>query len=328
VSEIRAGVVGVGSMGSQHARVYGELQGVELVGVHDRDTARASEVAAKHGTRAISMSALVDAADVVSVAVPTTAHAAVARRCLEAGVHVLVEKPFVTDLAEGEALVDLAARTDCRLQVGHIERFNPAVERLRDVLDESEVVAFEARRLGPPPGDRQLDNVVRDLMIHDIDVVLSLFGPATAVSAMTAPGAAYTTAQLRLDSGVVGTLTASRTTAQKIRTFEVTTRDSYVVVDYTDQSVRIHRRSFPEYVERDGEVRYRHEGVVEQPLVHRAEPLKRELESFVDAVRTGSDPAVTGEDGLRALRLAARFEELAGLNPQPVAVEAGEVAER
>jgi predicted dehydrogenase len=309
---VKAGVVGVGSMGRHHARVYAELPDVDLVGVADVDADRAREVAREHDTEALSFEALLSAAEAVSVAAPTPHHADLTWRALGDGVHVLVEKPFVDDPATGRELVRRADDRDLVLQVGHVERFNPAIRVLEDVLAGAEVLAVDARRLGPPI-DRELgDSVVRDLMIHDLDVVLSLLeGEVESTAAARAAETPHVDATVTFETGVLASLTASRITERRMRRLAVTTEEFRADVDYMTQSVEIHRRSLPEYVETGGDVRYRNETVVERPMVENGEPLKGELESFTAAVRNGDTPLVTGEDGLRALKLANRIDRRA-----------------
>lgn len=310
---IPVGVIGVGSMGENHARVYSELADAELVGIADRDRRRASEVAHEYGTRPRSPAELLEVADAVSCAVPTSQHYPIARDCLEAGVDVLVEKPFVNDLEQGRELAELAHARDAVLQVGHVERFNPAVDTLMDVASSLDVIAVTANRLGPPT-DREIDdNVVIDLMIHDIDILLNLFGEApTAVSSVGCRDGRYASAHLEFESGQVGTLTASRLTQRRVRRLDLTATDCQVTVDYLDQSVRIHRRSRPEYEPDDGDLLYRHESVTERPFVESEEPLRRELSSFLRAVRERTQPDVTAEDALRVLSVAKEID--AGLS--------------
>jgi len=247
------------------------------VGVADTNWEQAKTIAAKHGTRPLNRATLLKAVDAVSVVVPTQYHASVVREAFDADTHVLAEKPFVDDPAEGREPLALAAEKDLRLQVGHIERFNPAVRAPMDVLPEMDVLAVDARRLGPPVDRENTDSVVNDLMIHDLDVMLSLFDTEVdQVFAAGIRGEPHATATLQLNNGVLGTLTASRITHQKIRKLEVTGRDCRVTVDYLTQSVRIHRHSLPEYIESDGDVRYRSESVVERPQVNNGEPLQEE----------------------------------------------------
>lgn len=308
---VRVGVIGVGSMGQNHVRVYRELPETQLVGIHDADMEQARSVAEAFGTDALELDDLLESVDAVSIAVPTQFHYDTARECIDAGVNVLIEKPLVEDLDDGRALIDFADEQGVVLQVGHIERFNPAVMTLMELLDDLEIIAIEARRLGPPL-DREIDDTaVMDLMIHDLDIVLSILDEeAEEVHAVGARDTNYATATIQTPSGRIGQFTASRVTQQKVRELTITAEKCRVVVDYIDQSIEITRQSLPEYANQEG-FRYRHENVVEQVLVERREPLKNELSSFAEAVRTGSEPVVTGEDGLRALSLAREIDALA-----------------
>lgn len=317
---IRTGVIGVGSMGQNHARVYRELPDTELVGVYDADHERAESVAEAFGTEMLELSDLLEAVEAVSIAVPTPYHYETARECIDAGVDVLVEKPFVDDLDNGRRLIEFADRHDAVLQVGHIERFNPAVMTLMDLIDDLDIIAIDAQRLGPPL-DREIDDTaVMDLMIHDIDILLSIFDEdVEQVSASGTHGSDYATAMLQTASGQIGELTASRVTQQKVRNLTISAEDCRVIVDYIDQSIEITRQSLPEYVKQERPFRYRHENIVEQVLVERREPLKNELSAFAEAVRTDSEPVVTGEDGIRALDLARTIDSLAAQQePMPV----------
>lgn len=310
---LAAGVIGVGSMGRHHARVYEELPNVTLDGIHDADQTQAQAVADDHGTEVRSREELLDRVDVVSVAVPTAYHYDVASECIQQGVHTLIEKPFVEDPEQGETLLSRAEREDVVLQIGHIERFNPAIVTLRDILPELEIVAVDAKRLGPPLERHIDDNVVTDLMIHDIDILLWLVdAPVRSIDA-AAPSPSHATATIEFENDIVGTLTASRATQRKVRTLSITARSCYIEIDYMDQSVDIYRHSLPEYIEDDGDVRYRHESIIERPMVESGEPLRNELESFVSAVRRGRDVKVSATDGVRAVECVQRIEQAAGM---------------
>ncbi|MFC6905573.1 Gfo/Idh/MocA family oxidoreductase [Halalkalicoccus tibetensis] len=309
---VRVGVIGVGSMGQNHVRVFRELPETELVGIYDADREQAASVADAFGVDVLDLDDLLDAVDAVSIAVPTQYHYDTARECIDAGVGVLIEKPIVEDLDNGRQLIEFADQRDVTLQVGHIERFNPAVMTLMELLDDLDIIAIEAKRLGPPLDREIADTAVMDLMIHDIDIMLSIFGEeAEDVHAAGTRGSDYATATIQTPSGRIGQLTASRVTQQKVRELTITAEKCRVIVDYIDQSIEITRQSLPEYAKQDG-FRYRHENIVEQVLVERREPLKNELSAFAEAVRTGSEPVVTGEDGLRALSLAREIDALAG----------------
>lgn len=310
--QIPVGVIGVGAMGSHHARAYSELPRADLVGVVDDDGTRAQSVAEEYSTRVLDRSDVFDRADAVSIAVPTHAHAPVAREAIDAGVDVLIEKPFVREPAVGRDLIERAREQNVVLQVGHIERFNPAIRTLMDILTDLDVIAIDARRLGPPI-DRDVDqSVAYDLMIHDIDILLALLeGDPLSISAVGCHDNRHVTTTLQFDEEVVGTVTASRLTQQKVRECWITASDCLVVVDYIEQSVRIHRHSLPEYVESGDGVRYRHESITERPTVENGEPLKQELSSFLESVSKRSEPAVTGLDGLRAVEVVRQIDTLA-----------------
>ena len=298
----RVGVIGVGALGQHHARVYAELPEATLVGVHDRDPERAREVAARHGCRVFDdAEALAREVDAVSVAVPTEAHHAVAGALLDAGRHVLVEKPITASLTEADDLIARAAARDVRLQVGHVERFNPALDILREAVKAPRFV--EAHRLGAF-SPRSLDvDVVLDLMIHDLDIVLWLDGSdpvqvdAVGVPVLT-PRVDIANARLRFASGLIANLTASRVSADRVRKFRVFAPRTYVSVDLAAREARVYRLS-----EALGE-NNRPEIDVQTTKRQQEEPLRRQLAAFVHAVQSGGRPVVAGEDGRRALALA------------------------
>ena len=300
---VRAGVIGTGALGRHHARVWAELPGASLVGVHDTDRARAEEVAAKHGCRVFSDAAsLLDAVDAVSIATPTVSHHEISRQALEAGRDVLVEKPMTATLAEADDLVALAAARGAVLQAGHIERFNPATEVLLAAGRGARFV--EVHRLGSFSA-RSLDvDVVLDLMIHDLDIVLALDGSepvqieAVGVPVLT-PRVDIANARLKFASGLIANLTASRVSIEKVRKFRVFAPRTYVSVDFASREAQVYR------LEADETGRPRiaaaREAAPEQ------EPLKRQIEAFARAVRERSTPVVDGPAGRRALDLAHKI---------------------
>ncbi len=297
---VRAGVIGVGALGRHHARVWAQVPGARLVGVFDADTGRATEVASRHGCRAYGEEeALLADVGAVSVAVPTIDHHAVARRALERGRDVLLEKPMTATLEEADDLVAVAAARGAVLQVGHIERFNPATEALLSAGKGARFV--EVHRLGSF-SPRSLDvDVVLDLMIHDLDIVLALDGSepvqieAVGVAVLT-PRVDIANARLRFTSGLIANLTASRVSVEKTRKFRVFAPRTYVSADFTAREARVYR------LETDEEGRPRiastRQGDPDK------EPLRLQIEAFSRAARDRSRPVVPGEDGRRALALA------------------------
>ncbi|MDL0141618.1 Gfo/Idh/MocA family protein [Halobacterium salinarum] len=308
---LNTGVIGTGSMGRHHARVYNELPESNLMGIYDVDDEQAAQVAEENGTEPLGLEELLARVDAVSIAVPTIHHYEIAKQCIEQGVHVLVEKPFVDEQKQGEELIDLAEENDVQIQVGHIERFNPAVVALKDIIPDTDIISVKAERLGPPLDRTMKDSVVKDLMIHDIDILLWLIDESVSSVSALDSDEAYTTANFEFEDGSIGSLTASRVTQRKVRTLTITAHSCRIDVDYIDQSVEIYRHSLPEYIEENGDVRYRHESIVERPMVKNEEPLKSELSSFIDSARSGETPEVSGRDGLRAVKYVNKIEEFA-----------------
>ena len=308
MKRLRVGVIGVGHLGQHHARLYAGLSGAALEGVADTDPDRARSVAERYGPTvypdAASLLAKVDA---VSVAVPTTAHHVVVKRCLEAGVHVLVEKPIAVTEEEARDLVDLARDKGRVLQVGHIERFNPAIRAVRKHITTPGFI--ESHRLSPF-GERGTDvDVVLDLMIHDLDMVLSFApGPVEDIRAAGVPvlssSVDIANARIAFQSGCVANLTASRVSMTRMRKLRLFQRDAYISVDYQARQGIICRRR----IGRGGRPE------IESEPVQAAddEPLRLQLESFVRAAATGGQPEVSGEDGIAALALAHRVLEAIG----------------
>jgi predicted dehydrogenase len=297
---VKAGVIGVGALGRHHARVWAGVEGARLAGVFDTDTARAAAVAAEHGCRAFpDPGSLLAEVDAVSVAVPTESHHRVARLALEAGKDVLLEKPMTATLEEADDIMALAAARGAVLQVGHIERFNPATAALLSAGKGARFV--EVHRLGSF-SPRSLDvDVVLDLMIHDLDIVLTLDGSppvqieAVGVPVLT-PRVDIANARLRFASGLIANLTASRVSVEKTRKFRVFAPRTYVSADFTAREAQIYRLE-PDESGRPRIASARH-GATDQ------EPLRLQVEAFAAAVRQRSRPIVPGEDGRRALALA------------------------
>jgi predicted dehydrogenase len=304
-------VVGVGALGQHHARVYASLPSATLVGVCDKDPARAREVAAAHSVPVLDgLDEVIAAAQAVSVAVPTGDHHLVAHRLLEAGKDVLLEKPMTVTLEEADDLIGLATPKKAVLQIGHIERFNPATALL---LAEARNPRFiEAHRLGAF-SPRSLDiDVVLDLMIHDLDIVLALDG--TEVEQVDAVGVPVLTskvdiasARIRFRSGLIANLTASRVSTEKVRKFRVFAPRTYISADFAAKETQVSRLT-----DRGAG---RPEIVVERTSSPDQEPLRLQLEAFLRTVGERGTPVVSAVDGRRALALAhvvlARMKDVA-----------------
>ncbi|MCC6794422.1 MAG: Gfo/Idh/MocA family oxidoreductase [Candidatus Hydrogenedentes bacterium] len=305
---IRIGVIGVGHLGFHHARVYSTLEGVELVGVVDSDAERAMKVSLEFGAPMFTAveELLAKGIDAVSIVVPTSAHRDVALQCIEAGVNVLVEKPIAATIEEAEAIVEAARRCNRIVQVGHIERFNGAVVALMEAVKDPRFI--ECHRLSPYPNRGDDVSVVLDLMIHDLEILLALVGKEVAqVDAIGVPVFSkfedIANARIRFANGCVANVTASRVSMEKMRKIRIFASDAYVSTDYSAQEVIIYRKKTGVMAPNVTPM----EMIDIEPLdVHKEEPLKRELESFVSCVRERKRPLVSGEDALAALRLAQR----------------------
>ncbi len=310
MDKVRVGVVGVGALGQHHARVYASLPEADLIGVVDALPGRAEEVAKPLGTRVFpSYSNLFGKVDAVSIATPTTLHAEIGEQFLKEGIHVLVEKPIAHTLEDADRLIQAARQNGRVLQVGHLERFNPAVIQLREIVKKPRF--FEAHRMGLF-SPRSLDiDVILDLMIHDLDIICLLVpSPVAQVSAV---GIAILTnridianTRIRFEDGCVANVTASRVSMEKIRKLRLFQKQEYISLDYTRQDVSVfslnHRpgagTGIPEIVGR-------------KLTPEKKEPLQQELSAFLRAARGSGPVECSGKDGRRALALALQILEQA-----------------
>ena len=312
---VRVGVIGIGNMGWHHARVLSLLKDAELVGVADPDPDRGQLAVEQFGCRWFAdYTELLKQVEAVCIAVPTLLHHRVGMACFDAGVHVLIEKPIAATQDEASDLIRAANSAGRLLQVGHIERFNPAFRELVKVVASEEVVVLEARRHSPNP-DRANDvSVVLDLMIHDIDLVLEL-AQAPVVRLAAAGGRSadgpidYVNATLGFSNGVVASLTSSKMAHRKIRSLSAHCRSSLVETDFLNRSLQIHRRTQQSFSADHGELLYRNDGFIEEVSTSPVDPLVAELEHFLQCVRGEEEPAVDGPQASRALLLADLIEQ-------------------
>lgn len=299
---VKAGVIGVGYLGQHHARIYSELDGAELVAVVDSDRGRAEEIAARHGARAYSdYREAIKGLHAVSVATPTSEHFGIAMDCLRAGLDVLIEKPITVTVEEADALIVEAEKLGRIIQVGHLERYNPAVLELEGMLVEPEFI--ESERVSPFVGRSTDVDVTLDLMIHDIDIIMSLVGPSP-IRDMRVVGAKVLTdkidvakAWLEFENGVAALITASRISSDTRRLLKVYQKDSFIVLDYRNRKIMKHLKT--------------PEGLLALPMqVEDAEPLREEIADFMNCVVGGRRPKVSGVEGREALKVAMRISEM------------------
>jgi predicted dehydrogenase len=301
---LKVGVVGVGAMGQHHARVYAELPDCELVGVHDIDAARAGAIAAEFGAAAYEeLDALLAAVDAVTVAVPTPLHHDIGLRCLRAGCDALIEKPLAPSLQEADELIAAAAAGDRILQVGHIERYNPAVAAMTERVGRPGFI--EVDRLGSLVPRSLETDVVLDLMIHDIDIVHALVDDddVIEVRAVGVPiltdAIDFANARLEFSGGCIANLTASRVSVNRIRKVRVFQPEAYLSVDYTAQTVDHYR-----LLRRDGKP----SGIdVDRIDASGDEPLRRQLVDFLESCGERREPLASGRAARRALDTALRI---------------------
>jgi predicted dehydrogenase len=304
---MRVAVIGVGQMGRHHARVYAGLDATELVGVCDIDRARAEAVAAEYGTVAYSdYRSLLDRVDAVTVAVPTEMHTTIGLDFLRNGVSVMMEKPISRTLDEADELIGAASRSNAVLQIGHLERFNPAVRAIQEVITRPRF--FEAHRLGVF-SPRSLDvDVVMDLMIHDLDVILSLVSAEVdSLSAVgvpiLSPQVDIANARIEFADGCVANITASRISREKVRKLRFFQPHDYVSLDYTKQEVEVFSLLSPPASAALPEISHR------LLPIRKDEPLKGQTESFLRCARERAKPLVGGQEGRRSLGLALQVIE-------------------
>jgi len=296
---MKVGVIGTGSMGKNHARVYSALtDACRFVGVYDVDYERACAVTEEYGGMAFrSLESFLEQVDAVSVAVPTPAHYRVGMACIQRNVHVLMEKPITETVRQAKLLIERARANNVVLQVGHIELFNPTVQVLKGLLADEEIIGMEIRRLRPLESRMTQVDVISDSMIHDIYIVYHLLGKnIRRVYAAGRQNDRYTqhaSVLLQLEDGAVVQLAASYLTDEKVRTVRVVTKRSILTADLLNRSIRRSGLTSP----------YLSESID----VPEGEPLRSELLHFIQAIRTNQAPGVTGVDGLEALSLANRI---------------------
>ena len=298
MKNLRVGVVGVGHIGSNHARIYSELAKADLVAILDIDPARADEIGGKYKTKvAASLNELADMVDAASIATPTSAHFSIARDLLAQGKHLLIEKPITEKTSDARELAEMAAEKGLVLQVGHVERFNPVLSALEQRLTHPRFI--EAHRLSPYPNRSTEIGVVLDLMIHDLEIILHLVNSTMEnIDAVGVPvlsrGEDIANARLRFASGCIANVTSSRISPERMRKIRVFQEDAYLSLDYQGQSGEIYRRV-------NGQI------TREPVAIEKEEPLRQQLTSFVDCALTGGEPRVSGSHAAAALELAVEI---------------------
>lgn len=300
MSKVKVGIVGVGHLGSIHAKVYSKLDNVNLVGVCDCNLERALEIGKKFHTNSYAdYEDLFGKVDAASIVVPTSMHYNIAKEFLNQGIHVLIEKPITKTLSEADELIEIAREKGRIIQVGHVERFNAAVLALEHVLKKPRFL--ECQRLGPFHKRVEDIGVVLDLMIHDIDIVLGLIKQevvtieAVGLSTMS-DHEDVANVRLIFEDGTIADITASRVTKDVVRKIRIFQEDSYISLDYVNQEVTLFKKTGKKIQK-------------EKVKIKKTEPLNEELRSFIECIRTGKKPIVSGVEGRRALAVALAILE-------------------
>ena len=296
---LRVGVVGVGVMGANHARVLADLAGVSLVGIADSDAKQRALVSEALGCAGhADVEALIaGGVDAITIAAPTHLHRDLALTCIRHGVHILVEKPIASSVEEGRAIISAAERADVTLMVGHVERFNPAVEAIKNAIREEDILSIAITRVGPFPPRMSNVGVVIDLAVHDIDLIRwftdsDIVEVQPQLSNAVAEREDIALLQFRTASGVLAHINTNWLTPFKARSVTVATRKKYIMGDLLTRQVTECFGFQP-----DGSYSMRHLSV------GHAEPLRAELQAFVSAIQLGEQPAVTGEEGVASLEI-------------------------
>lgn len=306
--KLRTAVIGVGYLGRFHAQKYRELPDSELIAVVDNSPEAAQKVADELGVPAVAdYRDLIGRVDAVSIVVPTPLHFSVAETLLEAGIHVLVEKPITETIEQAQRLIDLARQKNCVLQVGHLERFNPAVQAAAKVISTPRFI--ESHRLAPFKQRGTDVSVVLDLMIHDIDLIQELVGrPIASIDAVGAQVFSQdidiANARIRFEGGCVVNTTASRVSLKQERKLRIFQDDAYLSVDLQQKILTVVRKKEAGPVESPAQV------AIDEQSFEQGDALRSEIEAFLSSVLTGAAPVVSGEDGLRALATAIKITEL------------------
>ena len=308
MSKVRAGVIGVGRMGTYHVGILSELDKVELAAVVDIDTKSRQVIEKNYETMGFdNYRDIYDKVDVAVVAVPTGMHYSITKDLLNAGIHVLLEKPCANKLDHARELFQIAEDKNLTLHIGHVERFNGAVQELHKIVEAP--IFVECKRMGPFSNRIKDDGVVLDIMIHDIDIILNLIKSKVVEvhvlgSSVFSDKDDLVNAQLKFENGCIANIVASRASQNQVRTLSITQKDSFVVLDYTDQEIYVHRKSSSEHKLSKDSLRYKQESLVERIFVHKDNPLKLELQHFLDCATNGSPRKVAIDNELYSLEIA------------------------
>lgn len=311
---VKMGLIGLGRMGQYHLNLYDEITEVELVGLCDVDSDVVAKLSEKHDVIGTSdYKDFLDKVDAVTIAAPTRYHYEIAKDCLEAGKHVLVEKPITTDLKQAEELFEIAEKNKVVLNIGHVERFNGAVQELKNIIDNPHLI--ESRRVGPFVERMKNDSIILDLMIHDIDIILNMMDQE--VVDVKATGSAiyselpdFANVSIVFENNAVANILVSRITQKKDRTMSISQEEAFINLDYTNQDINIYRKGHSQHIFGNKELRYKNEYVLERLFVYKDNPLKLEIKHFLECVKGSDERMVSVHHELMSLKVALKVDEV------------------
>jgi predicted dehydrogenase len=315
MKKLRLGIIGVGHMGQYHVSVVSSLKNkILLNGIYDIDIEKSKEISNKYKINCFNnVEDLLNNVEAVIIAVPTYLHYKYASLAFDRNIHVLVEKPVTEKIEQVKKLASKAKRKGLVFHVGHVERFNGAVQELHKIVTNPLII--ESRRLAPF-SDRVKDvGVVLDLMIHDIDIVTNIVH-SPVISVQASGGSVfsdyedYATAILQFENGCIATITASRITQRKIRTLSISQEKSYIFLDYSTQDIHIHRQASQAFLLTKEEIKYSQESFVEELFIHKENPLKHEHEHFYNCINNGLVPSISNEADIRSLEVTLEIENI------------------
>lgn len=316
INKLKIGVIGAGNMGKNHIRIYKELQEqCELIGFFDNNDKKSLQIEQIYDVKHYDkLDELLNKVDAVSIAVPTYLHYKYSKMCVSNKKHILLEKPITEKLEHAKELVDLCEKNRLVLQIGHVERFNPVVNELSNILKNEEIISLDFRRLSPY--DKRIfdTDVIKDLMIHDIDIMNWIVD--SEIKDISAHGSSiysdnyidYAQALLKFKNNILVSLTASRVTEDKVRCIDINTKNAFIHVDYLNKSITISRKTNYK-LDTGYDILYKQENIVEKVQVQMKEPLKMEILSFLNTIMGKQANCVCGHDGLKALEIAEQICE-------------------
>jgi predicted dehydrogenase len=311
---LNVGLIGLGKMGKYHLNIYDELQNVSMKGVCDVSQDVLNEMRSRFRYPAYTdFRELLPHVDAVTVAAPTKHHFDIVKECLEAGKHVLVEKPITTNLSEAEKLFEMAEKKNLVLHIGHVERFNGAVQELKKIATDPYLI--ESRRVGPYNPNFAKDSIVLDLMIHDIDIIVNMVN--ADVVEIQASGSKvyselpdYASVNICFDGKTTAQIVVSRVTQKKDRMMSISQKDAYICLDYTNQDINIFRNAQSHHIFGNKELTYKNEYVLERLFVYKDNPLKQEIRHFIDCINGTVNRVVTVAHELKSLKIALKIDEM------------------